>query len=68
MGWARKLTFKPIVSEFSNSKEEMKWRPMVVWPVKLADTSPKVLLFVIGSPLRSIDDVVLVAMLFLQKV
>lgn len=61
------LTFEPIVALFCDLVQESKRRSVVVRPVIVRDAPPEVPLTIVSRPLRSIQDIVLVSVLLVQK-
>lgn len=62
------LTFEPSVALSSDLIEEGKGWSVVVRPVIIGYSASKVASGIVGGTLRCINDVVLVAMLVIQKV
>ena len=63
-----RVSFKPVVSLFCDFVEEIEGGSMVIRPVILGSSSPKVSFFVVGGSLRCVNDIVLVSVALIQKI
>lgn len=61
------LTFEVLVALFGDLIQEGKGGSVMVRPVIVGDPVAEVPFCVVGGPLRSVDDIVLVSMFFVQE-
>lgn len=63
-----RVSFEPVVGLFCDFVEEVEGGSVMVWPVILGSSSPKVFFFVVGGSFRCVNDIVLVSVTLIQKI